>query len=60
VLFAAAAPLKPWKGSVLVGSESTPHLWLVTPSGSGFQVRRVRTNLGNGHRRNLEGALWVG
>jgi hypothetical protein len=60
VLFAAAAPLKPWKGSVLVGSESTPHLWLVTPSGSGFQARRVRTNLRNGHRWNLEGAVWVG
>jgi len=46
--------------SVLVGSESTPHLWLVTPSGSGFQARSVSTNLGNERSWNLEGAVWVG
>jgi hypothetical protein len=60
VYLAPAAQLRRSAGSVLVGTEMTAHIWLVSPVGAGFRSVRLRTNLGGGPRWNLEGAAWVG
>jgi len=61
VLFAAASQLEGHAGEVLVAGETTAHVWLISPSGSGFRATRVRSNLrGKGAPWNLEGAAWVG
>jgi hypothetical protein len=61
VLFAPASQFEGHVGGVLVGGETTAHLWVVSPSGSGFRTTRVQSNLrGKGAPWNLEGATWVG
>jgi hypothetical protein len=61
VLFAPASQLSGHVGDVLVGGETTAHLWIVSPRGSGFRATRVPSNLrGKGAPWNLEGATWVG
>jgi hypothetical protein len=61
VLFAAASQLEGHAGDVLVAGETTAHVWVISPSGSGFRATRVPSNLrGKGAPWNLEGAAWVG
>ncbi len=61
VLFAPASQLNGYLGGVLVAGETTAHVWIVSPSGSGFRATRVQSNLrGKGAPWNLEGAAWVG
>ena len=61
VLYAPAFQLSGHVGDVLVGGETTAHLWVVSPRGSGFRATRVPSNLrGKGAPWNLEGAAWVG
>ncbi len=45
VLYAPASQLRGHVGDVLVGGETTAHLWVVSPRGSGFRATRVRSNL---------------
>jgi len=58
VYFASAAQLKPYAGSVLVGSELKGLFWAVQPRGGGFVAHKLSTNL-NGKQYNLEAATYL-
>jgi hypothetical protein len=60
VFRAPAAQLRRYAGSVLVGTETTAHLWIIQPSGSDFLAVPVRHNLSGDAPWNLEGGCWVG
>jgi len=58
VYFAAAAALRPFAGTVVVGSELRGIFWVVRPRGRGFTAITLPTTLAGTHY-NLEGAIYV-
>ncbi len=58
IYFAPAAELRPFAGSVLVGSELRGLFWVIRPNGAGFIAAKFPTNLTAKHY-NLEGAAYV-
>jgi hypothetical protein len=58
VFFAPAASLKPFVGSVLVGTELSGQLWLIRPAGSKFQALTVATDL-PARDYNFEGSAYL-
>jgi hypothetical protein len=58
VLFAAAPQFVSHAGHLIVGTELKGQFWIVQPRGSGFQTRRIATNLPS-KNFNLEGATYV-
>ena len=58
VYFLPAAQLAPYAGAVFVGGEKgLARLWLVEPTGHGFNAVRVHSNLDQHGNWNLEGAI---
>jgi hypothetical protein len=58
IYFATAASLRAFVGSVIVGSETSAHFWVVRPAGKAFRAVPVSSNLGAGNW-NLEGGDYV-
>ena len=58
VFFTPAAALRPFAGSVIVGTELTGQFWLIRPKVGGFEALSVKTDL-PAVAYNLEGATWV-
>jgi hypothetical protein len=59
VLFAPAAALRPFTGSVIVGTERRGFIYLVQPRGAGYRLGTLMTNL-HAPDYNLEGAWYSG
>jgi len=58
VFFAPASELRPFAGSVVVGSELGGLFWAIRPSGNSFTATKLSTTL-NAKHYNLEGATYV-
>lgn len=58
VLFASADQFSAHAGAAIVGTEVKGQIWLVEPSGAGFETTQARTNLSDASY-NLEGAKFV-
>jgi hypothetical protein len=58
VLFVPAATLRPFAGSVIVGTERRGLIYLVQPQGGAYRLRTLVTNL-HASDYNLEGARYI-
>jgi hypothetical protein len=58
VFFTPAAALKPFVGSIIVGTELTAQFWIVRPTAKGFETLPVTTDLPS-QAYNLEGSDYV-
>jgi hypothetical protein len=58
VYFAPVAPLAPYAGDLVVGSEMSAQFWVIAPRGTGFRALPLRDTL-RGSKYSLEGAVFV-